>query len=206
MKLLNPRGKLLFFAIGIAAAAIEMAMFIYWMDLARWLAGDPRLMDHQIPTWLWLIGAFVRNIFWWAGAVILVANIRYIQAFEFPSYVAGGLVFFVTVMATFYAWYRVQYYAMGESFDAAAWKSPHPKRPHIRLRMIDDLLSRYELEGMREEAVIRLLGPTDDTSYFSRWDYVYWLGPERGYISIDSEWLVLRASDGKISEFAVVRD
>ncbi len=36
---------------------------------------------------------------------------------------------------------------------------------------------------------------------------VYWLGPERGLIRIDSEWLVLRLDEGGVvREFRIVRD
>ncbi len=205
MKLINPKRKLVFCAIGIAAAAIEMAMFAHWMDLARWMAGDPRLMDHQMPTWLWLFGVFVRNIFWWTGAVFLVANIRYIQAFEFPSYVAGGLLAFVVVMGSLI--FQVEEYAGRTSFDSTAWQSLEAQKPHIRLSMVDDLMRRYELKGMPAEAVVGLLGPSDNTDKFSDWDYVYWLGPERGMFRIDSEWLVLRlTNDGTVAEARVVRD
>ena len=36
---------------------------------------------------------------------------------------------------------------------------------------------------------------------------VYWLGDERGYMSIDSEWLVVRLDgEGKVAEYRIVRD
>ena len=47
----------------------------------------------------------------------------------------------------------------------------------------------------------------DKTEYFKEWDLVYWLGPERGFISIDSEWLVFRF-DGqkKVTDYKIMRD
>lgn len=36
---------------------------------------------------------------------------------------------------------------------------------------------------------------------------MYWLGPERGFFSIDSEWLVIRLnSHGKVVDYHIERD
>ena len=37
-------------------------------------------------------------------------------------------------------------------------------------------------------------GVPPPTDYFREYDYAYWLGPERGLFSIDSEWLVVRCA------------
>jgi hypothetical protein len=94
-------------------------------------------------------------------------------------------------------------------FDSARWqdrtlvKAPDP----IRTRMVDDLLAEHAFSGVPREAVVRLLGEPDQTEYFRDWDMVYWLGPERGFISIDSEWLVFRLGDRQhVTEYRLVRD
>jgi hypothetical protein len=94
------------------------------------------------------------------------------------------------------------------SFDSAMWKASlaHPNDP-VRLRMIDDLLKHNRLQGMAEEEVISLLGKPPKTDYFPDYQLVYWLGPERGFISIDSEWLAVRlGSDRRVTEARLVRD
>ena len=76
-----------------------------------------------------------------------------------------------------------------------------------RLRMIDDLLSRGLLDHCSREQVETLLGPADRTDYFHDWDLVYHLGPEREFMGIDSEWLVVRLdSVGKVREYRLARD
>jgi hypothetical protein len=35
---------------------------------------------------------------------------------------------------------------------------------------------------------------------------VYWLGPERGFISIDSEWLGIKFKDNVVIEVEILRD
>ena len=73
--------------------------------------------------------------------------------------------------------------------------------------MVDDLLSKYELVGMTQEEVISLLGKSTDTEYFkTENNMVYYLGPERGLISIDSEWLVMEMQDNHISKVNILRD
>lgn len=72
--------------------------------------------------------------------------------------------------------------------------------------MVDDLLARYELVGMTRDKVDELLGVPPETAYFTGFDYVYWLGPERGFISIDSEWLCIDFEDGVVVDARLMRD
>jgi hypothetical protein len=93
-------------------------------------------------------------------------------------------------------------------FDALVWKSnSHTLTNAMRIRMVDDLLRRYNFRGMTREQATAIIGEPDKTDYFKNWDMVYWLGPERGWISIDSEWLVLRIDNqNKISDYRIVTD
>ena len=90
------------------------------------------------------------------------------------------------------------------SFRTEKWISD----PENRTRIVDDLLADHELVGMTEEEIQRLLGGHDNESgYFQQEDrLVYWLGPERGWISIDSEWLILDLSEGVVRDCFITRD
>lgn len=88
------------------------------------------------------------------------------------------------------------------TFTSAKWMSA----PAERGKMVDDLLRRYELIGMAEEEVTALLGSdgkrvTEASPYWS-----YYLGMERGWISIDTEWLVLQFTDGRVSSYSFATD
>jgi hypothetical protein len=73
--------------------------------------------------------------------------------------------------------------------------------------MADRLIAYDTLLGKTRAEVVELLGEPPPTGYFSNWDLVYWLGPERGFIRIDSEWLVLRlGADGRVADNRIVRD
>ena len=95
----------------------------------------------------------------------------------------------------------------GRAFDAALWSDKTQVESGVRLGMADRLLADGVLIGRTRAEVVALLGEPPPTGYFAEWDLVYWLGPERGFISIDSEWLVARfGSDGRITEARLVRD
>ena len=73
--------------------------------------------------------------------------------------------------------------------------------------MVDDLLQRHQFKGMDREQVVALIGEPDKTESFRDWDFVYLLGPERGWFSIDSEWLAFRFDNQKkVTEYRIVTD
>ena len=73
--------------------------------------------------------------------------------------------------------------------------------------MVDDLLRDVPLKGRTRAEVVALLGEPKPTSYFKEYDLVYWLGPERGLMSIDSEWLVIRLDSlGVVAQTDLVTD
>jgi hypothetical protein len=65
--------------------------------------------------------------------------------------------------------------------------------------MVNDLLKRRNFNGFACEQVTALLGHPDRTNFMGGAQYrqdadvAYWLGPERGLVSIDSEWLVFQS-------------
>jgi hypothetical protein len=73
--------------------------------------------------------------------------------------------------------------------------------------MVDDLLQHHRLRGLDRSGVVALLGEPPHTGYFREYDLVYWLGPERGLMSIDSEWLVMKFDPaGRVTEARLVTD
>lgn len=90
-------------------------------------------------------------------------------------------------------------------FSSARWKAAPDDR--TRVHMVDAFLLTHRLKGMRRQDVVALLGQDPETGYFSDWDLVYYLGPERGLFAIDSEWLVLKFDEGgRVSDWKVVTD
>jgi len=72
--------------------------------------------------------------------------------------------------------------------------------------MIDDLMRQYELVGMRRDEVLELLGAPDPYPGRISGDALYyWLGPERGLIGIDSEYLWIELNENGMVSRAEVR-
>ncbi len=73
--------------------------------------------------------------------------------------------------------------------------------------MADRLMAHCDLKGMAKSEVIAMLGVPPTTGYFRDYDLVYYLGPERGWMGIDSEWLVLKLDgSGKVTQYRMPRD
>jgi hypothetical protein len=109
-----------------------------------------------------------------------------------------------TALAVSLVWGTV---VAAQSFDSTAWRDEAQIQRGVRLGMADRLIAQGTLLGKTRAEVVEMLGEPPRTGYFADWDLVYWLGPERGFISIDSEWLVLRLSaDGRVTDNRIVRD
>lgn len=94
-------------------------------------------------------------------------------------------------------------------FDTALWRdslaSSYPRA--VRGCIVDDLLSSINLHRRTRPEIVAILGEPPKTGYFKEYDLVYWLGPERSLISIDSEWLVFRLDSlGRVAEFVLLTD
>jgi hypothetical protein len=99
--------------------------------------------------------------------------------------------------------------AHAQVFDAAAWRRGGGRDPMwpVRLCMVDDLLRNRDLRGLTREQAVALLGPPADDPPFAGEVLAWRLGPGRGLVRLDSEWLVLRAGpDGLIGAVEVRRD
>lgn len=95
----------------------------------------------------------------------------------------------------------------GQAFDPIAWQDEALVQQGARLAMADRLVARRSLTGKSRDEVVKLLGEPPPTEYFADWDLVYWLGRERGFMSIDSEWLVIKfGPDGRVADYRIVRD
>ena len=104
----------------------------------------------------------------------------------------------------------VDSYRYRVTFDPQHWRDRTMDKGVMwptRLRMADDLVRRQLISGITRSDVEHLLGPPDESQKFQDWHLVYHLGPERGLIRIDSEWLVVRFSkDGRVADHRIVRD
>ena len=73
-----------------------------------------------------------------------------------------------------------------------------------------ELRKKHKLTGLSREQVVKLLGQPDRIGRYVKAgldkDFNYDLGAEKGFISIDREWLTIKFESGKVSEVLVTRD
>jgi len=113
------------------------------------------------------------------------------------------------ILVTFFSCGFSLHYLPVMRFTSEGWRQGGGENTFtpVRLQMIEWLVRSHRLDGLTRAEVLAQLGPTRATPYFPDWDLVYWLGPERGFFSIDSEWLVIRfGRDGRVAEYRVERD
>ena len=91
-----------------------------------------------------------------------------------------------------------------DEFNQEIWVN----KPAKRVDMIDSLLSEVELKGKTKTEIIKLLGQEEEKAYFKEPNnLVYYLGDERGFMSIDSEWLVLWFDDkDRVTDYEIKTD
>lgn len=85
------------------------------------------------------------------------------------------------------------------AFNSTEWKS----NPEIRGEMVDDLLDNVIKNKNREE-IIQLLGNETEGSNPNNNVLVYYIGPERGFISIDGAFLYLYFENNKLTKKQII--
>ena len=116
------------------------------------------------------------------------------------NYIVFGI-FAAVILAVIVAGIVYQYQ---HSFSTAKWE----RNPEERTKIVDDLLEDYEIVGMQKADVVELLGcNNNDYGYLNEENrFVYYLGPERGLISIDSEWLILDFANDIVVDCYITTD
>ena len=94
-------------------------------------------------------------------------------------------------------------YKYEHTFSTSRWI----EYPRERVKMVDSLLEKHVLVGKSKEEIIGLLGNETENAYFKEVNnFVYYMGDERGLISIDSEWLVIEFRNNVVIDAKIMRD
>jgi len=130
---------------------------------------------------------------------------------RFGAYFLGTAVPTVALVSWMLFGISIENAIYGKEFNSEEWKknviSEHNSDWPPRLVMVDDLIVSKKLDGLSKTEVIEMLGVPGNYGYFKNFDLVYWLGAERGFIRIDSEWLAISFDEqGRVSQYRLVRD
>jgi hypothetical protein len=195
--------RLIYLAAGLAVAGICLLVNINRFEILRWLVdehatypGYPQLFSiyELVFTWVpWVILFFV-----------LIARIKKGPQIKIGYYFLGTALPIVLLFGHLVLRPSFDNYMNQENFDAVVWRNSDEVSedfmwPH-KLRMVDSLIESNILDGLSREEVINLLGiPTSDfdPAYKIQDEIYYRLGPERGFMGIDSEWLLITFDDNE---------
>ncbi|WFA09041.1 hypothetical protein [Tissierella sp. Yu-01] len=109
---------------------------------------------------------------------------------------------FLSVMITGIIIFTIKY-KYEHTFSTNRWI----EFPRERVKMVDSLLEKHVLVGKSKEEIIGLLGNETENAYFKEVNnFVYYMGDERGLISIDSEWLVIEFRNNVVIDAKIMRD
>ncbi len=196
--------RLLYFFAGLAFASLCFVVRWSWSPVGHYSVDDWRWSARNLVEWLpWIAVAGVLSLRLFKGSRIKAG--AYFLGTAIPMTILLGWLLFGSTVSD---------YAHSREFDAQLWRDEeHPEVNSMwppRLCMVDDLLSSERLEGLPREQVLELLGPPLEVDLplgAATGDVTYFLGPERGLIRIDSEWLTISFSgDDLVSSARLWRD
>lgn len=144
------------------------------------------------------------NLLWLFLLIIFAADVIE-RNFGRTAVYSGTIVvaYAIVVASIFKPMIRLKYFAHFDSvqWKQAAWEAKEGNHSESRICMVDDLLRTHRLVGLSRQELENLLGkPNDLESAQTKSEYLYYLGPERSYLSVDSDWLdVIFAHDKVVS-------
>jgi hypothetical protein len=195
---------------GLLGAAIFLLLAwvqTHWLDICAWLLGRDSIAHDEQPDWLRRVNAIFAAIPWLIGAALFLFALLRRRWVPFVAFAGAQLLGIGLMFTVLFGSAPVNDYLSRVAFDSTAWKAENRGGAEgVRVHMVDDLLRIHRLVGLSRVQLEELLGRPPATEYFPEYDYVYWLGPERGPFSIDSEWLVIKFREDRVASARVVTD
>jgi hypothetical protein len=210
----NLKLRFCWFGGGLVLSVMTALLVMSWMSVVRWITEQPNLIYYAQPDWLKLTESIVGWIPLASAMLVVILRFTLGSWVKIFSFWSGLALPYILLVGYLVLGPSVSNYVHKRDFDSAIWKSQssvkHDPLWPPRLTMVDDLMSSRRLDGLTEAAVQELLGPPQEKGFpldVSPEDTHYYLGPERGLIRIDSEWLVIRlSSDRKVERYWIYRD
>jgi hypothetical protein len=195
-------------------AGICLLANINRFEILRWLV-DERATYPRNPQLFSTYGLIFTWTPWTTLFFVLIARIKKGSQVKVGFYFLGTALPTVFLVGYLLLHSPIENYMNQEDFDAALWRNSDKVTedfmwPH-KLKMVDSLIESKILDDLNREEAIKLLGtPTSDFSpeYTHQSNEIYYnLGPERGFIRIDSEWLSISFDEkGKVIKYWLWRD
>lgn len=199
---------LLFLLYGLFTGIAVFLLQFFGSDFLAWVRGEAFLnYDSQPAFFKWLQRA-VALLPWVAVVIIGLWDLQRRNITRSLAFAVGNGMVYMALFFYLFLWPSFQEYFNRQEFDSNVWKNATftTEDQPVRQQMVDDLLKRYPLVGMTRSQIDALLGVPAATNYFKGFDYVYLLGPERGFFGIDSEFLRIKFKDNRVIEVKILTD
>lgn len=191
--------------IGLGLTVVSIAAAVFWSHAFEALTGKPFNFDSQ-TSFQRMVRGIIGALPWIGLLAYIILGIRERRWTPPVFYSVGAVIPYILLVSSLFAYPVIKDHSSRIPFDSAVWKADENRNTGIRVKMVNNLLKTRQVVGSRKAEIDSLLGVPQSTGYFKDFEYVYWLGPERGFFSIDSEWLCLNFRDGVVSEAEIRRD
>lgn len=199
------RSFFIFFGLGILVCLVSFVFFVQWPRLYTRISGKEFVHDFQPPGFKFIY-EMISYAAWWVGGLVLIWQSLKRKWITSLGYATGASTVYLSFVALLLFGPQVKSYLEREAFDSRKWIEADRSNTNVRQRMVDDLLKTHSLVGKSRTEIEALLGPPTEDSPRGNFDLIYWLGPERGFIQIDSEWLLIRFENDRVIEVKVRTD
>ena len=205
--------RVVYFIAGLSLAGSCLLVGLHWIDIV-WAFQEPNIAHDRQPPWFHAVDHILGWLPWAVLAAILVLRCVKGRRIRFGSYLLGTISPWVLAIGELLVGDNMADWLHRRAFDAEAWRSQesveYDEMWPPRLCMVDDLMASGRLDGLTRNQVLKLLGPPEDKGFPGQaadYDIHYYLGPERGFLRIDSEWLFISlGDDGKVNRYWLGRD
>ncbi|HMS45718.1 MAG TPA: hypothetical protein PKC68_08160 [Alphaproteobacteria bacterium] len=203
---LRPQGWLFirFFLYGMMVCAGIFLLQFFWLDVVAALLGQSLIVYDQQPGWSKLLIRLIALSPWLGALFLLIGDWRRGNISRALAFATGQILIYMAVFFYLFLWPYWKDYFNHQAFDSNQWKTSmtqHVDEIPIRQYMVDDLMRRYTLIGLSSQELEELLGlPSQKTqNQPPPLQYYYWLGPERGFLGFDSEFLVITIENNRVT-------
>lgn len=193
------------FLAGLGLTVVSFIATIFWSHAFEALTGKTFNFNSQTGLQR-VVRGIVESLPWIGLLTFIILGIRFRRWEPSVFYSLGAVLPYLLLVLSLFAYPVIMDHSSRIPFDSAVWKADENLNSGIRVKMVDNLLKTRQVVGSRKAEIDSLLGVPQSTGYFKDFEYVYWLGPERGFFSIDSEWLCLNFRDGLVIEAEIRRD
>ena len=197
-----------FFVFGLLIGLGLFVLLFYWSELIALAVGHPVAYDQQ-PWYLHWVKQGLVLLPWLMVLVLGLFDLYRRNISRSLGFAGGHFLVYVALFFYVFAWPTLRDYFNQQAFNPAIWQANAPfsvDEPPKRQMMVRDLLKNHLHLGISRQEVEILLGKPVAGKKVDGVDYIYLLGPERGFSGIDFEWLGLKFTHDKLQEVKIFTD